>query len=433
MKWLSIALLVMAVFVFSPMKSAEAAAFSFSVGFHDELSPYGTWVNFSNYGNVWRPYAYAGWRPYMDGYWGYTNYGPSWYGNEPYAPYVYNYGQWIFTPAYGWVWIPGNAYHAAAVDWTYGGGYIGWRPMFPSGYYYNGPDYNFWTVIPNNAFGYQSYRSYALPVTRVRDLFGERVFRTRLNRIDRVQLERIVRRPIRVQKVVERDVLIGGRKARLITTPDQEVRIRKHVTEVRGGDREIERNTPMNRKFEDIRSKSSKSKDFRNENSVKSKDFNEKEIKSSRSNKVETKNKFETKQHGSKKVNSSRKPEKQKVEKKPIDHGRNSNYSAHKIEKADHGRKSNVSAHRIEKSSSDRGQKSTLSAHRSEKSNSGHKSTLSAHGSEKSNKGSQVRNASFSSRQPAKVEKASFQKTDRGKTANVKRTAPKREKPHKHY
>jgi hypothetical protein len=276
MKWLSIAILVMVVFAFSPAKSAESADFSFSIGFHDELSPYGTWVNFSSYGNVWRPYAYSGWRPYMDGYWGYTSYGPTWYGNEPYAPYVYHYGNWIYTARYGWVWIPGYDYHAGLVDWSYGGGYIGWRPQFPSGYYYPGSDYNFWVVIDSNRFGYNSYRPYVLGTTRVRDLFARRIFRQRYDTFRRADLERVVRRPLRRLDVREREIRIGDRRARILATANDEVRIRKQVTQVRGtredrrdiDRRGVEQNTVMKRKFEDIRRGSSaksvrKSDDFR--------------------------------------------------------------------------------------------------------------------------------------------------------------------------
>jgi hypothetical protein len=262
MRWLSIAILLMAVLAFSPAKSAEADDFSFSLGFHDELSPYGTWMNYSSYGNVWRPYNYSSFHPYSDGYWGYTNYGPTWYGNEPYASYVYHYGNWIYTPQYGWVWIPGNDWHAGRVSWSYGGGYIGWRPQFPSGYNYGyGNDYNFWVVIDSNRFGYNSYRPYRLSRDRVRDLFARRVFRERRTTFRRADLERIVRRPIRVLNVRERTARIGNRRTRLVVTPDQEVRIRKNVTQVRGrGDnrRTIERETVMKRKFDDIRTRSSK-------------------------------------------------------------------------------------------------------------------------------------------------------------------------------
>lgn len=361
MKWLSIAILVMVVFAFSPAKSAEAADFSFSVGFHDELSPYGSWVNYSSYGNVWRPHAYSGWRPYMDGYWGQTSYGPTWYGNEAYAPYVYHYGNWIYTARYGWVWIPGNDWHAGRVSWSYGGGYIGWRPQFPSGYNYPGSDYNFWVVIDSDRFGYNSYRPYALRSTAVRDLFARRVFRTRYDRFQGDDLERIVRRPLRRLNVREREIRIGDRRARILATANDEVRIRKHVSKVRGSrdDRRTvekrgferrdverrapERNTVMKRKFEDIRTKSSSKSIRKSDNSRKPVHSNKKfESKSSR--------KFESK--GSRKSYS-----------KPA---------------------------KVEKRSNEKVHKSNLSSRKSDRD----------FGSSKK--------ASFSSRKPAKVEKTKF-------------------------
>ena len=277
MKWLSIAILVMAVIAIGPVKSANADAFSFSVGFHDELSPYGGWFNYSNYGNVWRPYNHTGFRPYVDGYWGYTNYGPTWYGNEPYASYVYHYGNWVFTPQYGWIWIPGNTWHAGNVNWSYGGGYIGWSPAYPSGYgggygggYYGGYNNpNLWVVIDVNRFGYNSYQPYAYRSDFVRDLWDRRVFRQRYDTIQRADLERIVRRPVRTLDLRERDVRIGDRRAKLRVTPEQEVRIRKNVTEVRGRGNNrnvVERDTVMRKKFDEIRTKSTK-KEVRSDDS----------------------------------------------------------------------------------------------------------------------------------------------------------------------
>ena len=291
MKWFSVAVLVLTVFAFSPMKSADAGAFSFSVGFHDELSPYGSWVNYSNYGRCWRPSTYSGYRPYVDGYWNYSNYGPTWYGNEQWAPYTYNYGDWVYSARYGWIWIPGNNWHANRVQWSYGGGYIGWRPLFPGGYRYNdygygydnygygsgyGNDFNFWIVIDANRFGHRSYRDYAYRSSFVRDLFQRRVFRNRYDRIDRRELERVVRQPIRTVSLRESDVRIGDRKARMLVTQDQEARIQKHVQQIRrngnqrlnendsrldnrSNDRRFENKSGvMQRKYEDIRSRSSK-------------------------------------------------------------------------------------------------------------------------------------------------------------------------------
>src|SRR5262245_3267914 len=276
MKWLSVAILAIAVFAFSPVKSDAYSNFSFSVGFHDELSPYGAWVNYSNYGNCWRPYGYSGYRPYVDGYWADSSYGPTWNGNEAWAPYTYNYGNWIYTARYGWIWIPGYDYHANYVDWTYGDGYIGWRPRFPSGYYYpGGNDFNLWVVINSNNFGYRSYRPYVLGSTYVRNLWDRGVFRRRYDRMSRFELERVVRRPIQRVSLREREVQIGNRRTRMFVTSDQEARIERHVQQVRRtdnrrfdnndvrrfNDRESRENV-MKRKFDDIRSREKSSKDF---------------------------------------------------------------------------------------------------------------------------------------------------------------------------
>jgi hypothetical protein len=44
--------------------------------FYSELSPYGRWFYYPAYGRCWTPYGVpAGWRPYSDGYWAYTEFG----------------------------------------------------------------------------------------------------------------------------------------------------------------------------------------------------------------------------------------------------------------------------------------------------------------------------------------------------------------------
>ena len=47
--------------------------------FYDQLSPYGSWINYPGYGYVWVPQANAGFSPYeTDGSWQYTDYGWTW-------------------------------------------------------------------------------------------------------------------------------------------------------------------------------------------------------------------------------------------------------------------------------------------------------------------------------------------------------------------
>jgi hypothetical protein len=376
MKWFSIAILVMVVFAFSPAKSAQAA-FSFSVGFHDELAPYGTWVNYSNYGNVWRPYGYDNFRPYVNGSWAYTSYGPTWYGNEPFAPYVYHYGYWVFSPQFGWVWIPGTDYHAGRVDWAYGGGYIGWRPSFPAGYSYSGyapgygygagNDFNLWVVIDSDRFGYNNYQPYAYRSGFVQDLWDDRVFRQRYDTFRRDDLERIVRRPIRTASVREQEVRIGDRRARLLATADEEGRIRKNVEQVRARKNNraeaTERDTVMKRKFDDIRSKSN-AKDVRSSNT--------KDARVSKDNKGQSARKSEVRKAD---TNS-----KQKVE------------------------KSSRSASKKGFTTRDAQKKSSSKAVKSNQRKSNDKEVKSSSKFSRSSNSDRVKKASVSSRKPAKVE-----------------------------
>ena len=50
--------------------------------FYDELSPYGQWIDYPNYGYVWQPNVEEGFRPYVtDGNWVYSDYGWTWVSN----------------------------------------------------------------------------------------------------------------------------------------------------------------------------------------------------------------------------------------------------------------------------------------------------------------------------------------------------------------
>jgi hypothetical protein len=100
--------------------------------FYDELSPYGQWIYDPDYGNVWIPNEEADFRPYSTrGRWGMTEYGNMWLSDDPWGWAVYHYGRWTFNPYYGWVWVPGYEWAPAWVSWRYGGGYCGWAPMGP--------------------------------------------------------------------------------------------------------------------------------------------------------------------------------------------------------------------------------------------------------------------------------------------------------------
>src|SRR5262249_43382348 len=79
--------------------------------YNSTLNNYGEWVYVSPFGRVWRPLnVSSSWRPFSDGHWVTTSYGPTWEGYEPYSWATYHYGNWIWTAQYGWVWIPGTTY-----------------------------------------------------------------------------------------------------------------------------------------------------------------------------------------------------------------------------------------------------------------------------------------------------------------------------------
>jgi len=103
--------------------------------FQPVLEPYGTWVEDETYGTVWVPYETtvgAGFSPYLTaGHWSYTDEGYYWASDYEWGWAPFHYGRWVWIEGRGWSWIPGARYSPAWVDWRYGGGYIGWGPMYP--------------------------------------------------------------------------------------------------------------------------------------------------------------------------------------------------------------------------------------------------------------------------------------------------------------
>jgi hypothetical protein len=75
--------------------------------------------------------------PYSNGQWIYTTNG--WYFRAPthYEEITSHYGRWFFSPALGWVWVPGRLWAPAWVDWYEDDNYIAWAPLPPSVYIVN--------------------------------------------------------------------------------------------------------------------------------------------------------------------------------------------------------------------------------------------------------------------------------------------------------
>ncbi|WP_432714179.1 DUF6600 domain-containing protein, partial [Pedobacter sp.] len=139
--------------------------------FYDELSPYGTWIQDSQYGYVWRPDVdQADFRPYYtDGRWVMTEYGNTWVSNYDWGWAPFHYGRWVNNSYNEWVWIPDTTWGPAWVSWRSGGGYYGWAPLGPGininvnfGGGYNIP-HSWWVFVPQGNIYYDRfprYRSY---------------------------------------------------------------------------------------------------------------------------------------------------------------------------------------------------------------------------------------------------------------------------------
>ena len=117
-----------------PFEAAATINIQSPSDFYDALAPYGSWVNVGPYGQCWRPAnVVRDWRPYTQGYWEWTDAGWYWVSDEPWAWACYHYGQWMFDPVYGWVWLPGTDWAPAWVVWREAPDYIGWAPCGPGG------------------------------------------------------------------------------------------------------------------------------------------------------------------------------------------------------------------------------------------------------------------------------------------------------------
>ena len=117
-----------------PRATADEVSVDF---FYNNLGG-GQWIDVEGYGYGWRPEVAMGdanWRPYMDGYWAYTDVGYTWISYEDFGWATYHYGRWAKLADYGWVWFPGTdlEWGPAWVSWRYGTGVVGWAPIPPRG------------------------------------------------------------------------------------------------------------------------------------------------------------------------------------------------------------------------------------------------------------------------------------------------------------
>ncbi|MCL6622160.1 MAG: hypothetical protein K6T55_08675 [Syntrophobacterales bacterium] len=127
------------------MPSAARAGTEDAAIFYEELTQYGNWVDYEEYGPVWYPtQVEEDWRPYVNGRWVPTKHGYIFETEEPWGWATYHYGNWMPTEGYGWVWVPGRTWYPSTVTWrntpetavgsAVDAAYIGWAPIPPPNY-----------------------------------------------------------------------------------------------------------------------------------------------------------------------------------------------------------------------------------------------------------------------------------------------------------
>lgn len=134
--------------------------------YYTSISPYGKWIELEPGFVVWQPLAMKrSWSPYSDGRWVWTRHGWYWDSYEPFGHVVYHYGRWHFDEYYGWIWVPGNEWAPAWVEWRYDDDYIGWAPLSPyANFSINiGIHYSHNYIIPAHHYHFVRYKHFCNP------------------------------------------------------------------------------------------------------------------------------------------------------------------------------------------------------------------------------------------------------------------------------
>src|SRR5262245_28036845 len=121
-----------------------------------DLDNYGEWVETPEYGWMWCPRGVAtGWAPYRDGYWRwYPLYGWTWISYEPWGWAPYHYGRWAYVRN-RWCWAP-FVNIGLGFDWLWRPHHVaffGWGGSYSRGYrdgYYDG----YWDGFRDGQYGW---------------------------------------------------------------------------------------------------------------------------------------------------------------------------------------------------------------------------------------------------------------------------------------
>jgi hypothetical protein len=119
-----------------------------------DFDEYGRWVNTPDYGYVWTPnMVVSGWAPYRSGRWVWTAGDYVWVSYEPWGWAPYHYGRWSHRAAIGWFWVPPavNAvfWSPGFVAWIQTPTYVSWVPLAPREIYYGHGHYGPYSVNVN--------------------------------------------------------------------------------------------------------------------------------------------------------------------------------------------------------------------------------------------------------------------------------------------
>jgi hypothetical protein len=140
--------------------------------FYDDLSPYGQWIDYPNYGYVWMPTVDYGFKPYAtNGHWVYSDAGWVWASDYNWGWATFHYGRWFYDIGYGWMWVPGNEWAPAWVSWRRSNDYYGWAPLGPGigaevSYSNYNPPNNYWCFVPHQYVTSPDVRNYYVNETR---------------------------------------------------------------------------------------------------------------------------------------------------------------------------------------------------------------------------------------------------------------------------
>lgn len=128
-------MMVVAIMSFNVSGNKAMAQVGVSVSyqtFYDNLSPYGTWIDYPNYGNVWNPRIEGDFRPYAtNGHWASSAEGWAWASDYKWGWAPFHYGRWLYDDMYGWLWIPGYDWSPAWVTWGSVDNFYCWAPLMP--------------------------------------------------------------------------------------------------------------------------------------------------------------------------------------------------------------------------------------------------------------------------------------------------------------